>query len=326
MTDVKGGYQRPTTTAFISSSYGDHRYNRKPPSQEPGTDYGAAFGSALFAPEDGTVVEVKTSTSGATGRFIAIDFTDGQRGRALHLSHVGVSVGQKVKRGQQVGRTGASAWGKEWGVGAHVHQSLFPTHSYGGFGPASTIDFEARVGADNDDVAAAVSQLVASEQMFLKVAQGETGLVVDGILGPNTRAAIKRYQTYLTGRGWYSGKIDGDWGDGTQKGHEKRYAEWVAQTQAPASPQYHTVTLDDIATIGNVEGLQKIARLYLKQDVDNRWGPKSKQGLQRFLDQNYGGSLVGWLRARWGYVGNDQFGPVMKAALQRANAENLKAL
>ncbi|QCG78325.1 lysin A [Microbacterium phage AloeVera] len=323
MPDVKGGYLRPTTTPTVSCSWQCHR-DRPTPSTEPGTDFACAYGSQLFAPEDGVIVDVKTSTSGATGRYITIDLNDGQRIRLLHLKSVVVGKGTRVTRGQLIAYSGASGFGKEWGYGAHVHVTLWASHGYT-FGKNATLDFFKQMGADNDGNMPVPSELVKAEQMFLNVAQGEK-LTVDGYLGDLTRAAIKRYQQYLTGRGWYSGKIDGDWGAGTQAGHEKRYAEWVAQTQAPPSPQYHNVTLDDIASIGNVEGLQKIARLYLAQSVDNRWGDKSKRGLQMFLNANYGGSLVHWLRSKWGYVGNDQFGPVMKAALQRANEANRRAL
>jgi hypothetical protein len=312
---------RPTTTSTISSSWADHK-KRQPPSQEPGTDYACAYGSTVVAPGDGVVFAVQTSPANATGRFVAIDLNDGRRVRSLHLSQVSVGVGQHVSQGQKIGVSGASANGKEWGVGAHTHESLFATHSYNGFGPNSTIDFEAAVIASGGPV---YSQIVANEQNFLNAAQGEH-LTVDGLLGDFTIAAIKRYQQYLANRGWYTGTIDGVWGAGTQSGHEKRYAEWVAQTQRPPEPQFHNVTLDDIREIGDVRGLQKIANLYLKQNIDNEWGQKSKDGLARFLQQNYGGSLTAWLRQKWGYVGNEQWGPVMKAALQRANAANFRAL
>ncbi|QNN98086.1 lysin A [Microbacterium phage Fede] len=322
MVDVKGGYLRPTTTPTISCSWQCHR-DRPTPSTEPGTDFACAYGSSLVAPEDGVIVDIKTTTSGATGRFVTIDLNDGRRVRLLHLSRVLVNSGQKVVRGQEVAKSGASGFGKEWGYGAHVHTTLWDRHAYS-FGKNATMDFVPQMGADNDNVIR-YSQTVADRQNFLNVAQGEK-LVVDGLFGINTRDAIKRYQTYLKGRNWYSGPIDGDWGGGTQAGHDKRYAEWVNQTQKPPQPQYHNVTLDDIASIGNVEGLQKIARLYLKQTVDNKWGPNSKRGLQLFLNANYGGSLTAWLRQKWGYVGNEQFGPQMKAALQRANDANRRAL
>lgn len=332
MADKRGGYQRPTATNWITDTYQGHR-NRPVPSKEPGTDYGAAYGSTLFAPEDGTVVDIKTSTSDATGRFITIDFTDGQRGRAIHLSAIGVSVGQKVKRGQAIGKTGASAWGKEWGVGAHVHQTLWDFHGYR-FGRDATIDFEAQVGADNDG-SGAFEQVVADRQNYLNAAQGEK-LVVDGVFVDTlpdgsegrTKSAIKRYQQYLAGRGWYSGEIDGYWGNGTQAGHEKRYAEFVAETTPKPNPALHTATVADLKSLPNTRGLQKIAKLYgYTGGLDNDFGGGSQAGLQKFLDRNHGGSLAAWLRSKWGYADHDDlWGPNMAAAATRADTANWREL
>ena len=315
MADVKGGYAYPSSTTWITSSWNDHR-NRPVPSSEPGTDYGCAYGSAIFAPEDGVVVDIKDTTSGGTGRYVTIDLGDGRRTRALHLSRILVSKGQRVKRGQEIAKSGASGFGKEWGYGAHVHQTLWEHQSYS-FGKDATIDFQRSVGADNDGGGLKYDQATADIQASLNRYRGEK-LVVDGLRGPATIAAIKRLQTFL-GVG-----VDGIWGPITNT----KYNEWVKKTHPPKppNPQYHNVTLDDIASIGDVRGLQKIARLYLPQTVDNKWGPNSKTGLQRFLNANYGGSLTTWLRSKWGYVGNEQFGPQMKAALQRANAANLEQL
>lgn len=324
MTDVIGGYLRPTTTPTISCSWQCHR-DRRPSSTEPGTDYACAYGSSLVAPEDGVIVDVKTTTSTATGRYVTIDLADGYRIRLLHLSRVLVSVGQRVKRGQEVAKSGASGFGKDWGYGAHVHVTLWNRHGYT-FGSSATLDFVRFLGADNDGTIS-YSQKVANEQSYLNLAQGEK-LVVDGLYGVATRDAYKRYQTYLKGRGWYSGAIDGIWGDGTQKGHEKRYAEWSA-AHAPAASQFHTATVDDLASLPHIGGLQKIAHLYgytQKNWLDFAWGPGTRNGLQRFLNQNYGGSLAAWLRAKYGYVGNDQWGPVMAAAAARAENANWNAL
>jgi hypothetical protein len=324
MAEVKGGYQRPTTSTYISDTFQGHK-NRPKPSTEPGTDYGVAYGSNVYAAEDGIVSLVDHTTAGAEGRRLSIALYDGQMTSDIHLSRILVNSGQKVKRGDLVAKTGASAWGKEWGVGAHVHRTLFPTHQHI-FGTHKTLDFELYVGADNDGLAIAYSQTVANEQNYLNAARGEK-LVVDGLRGPATIAATKRYQTYLTGRGWYSGAIDGIWGPGTQSGHEKAYAEWVAATQAPPSPQYHNATVADLASLPNTRGLQKIARLYgYTGPLDNIFGAGSRTGLQKFLNQNYGGSLPAWLRAKWGYVGNDQWGPVMAAAATRADTANWAAL
>lgn len=87
------------------------------------------------------------------------------------------------------------------------------------------------------------------------------------------------------------------------------------------------------------KGLQKIARLYGYRgpiDADFRGG--SMAGFAQFLRLNWGyvgndelgpvmwAAIARWLRARWGYVGNDVPGPNMRAALLRAEAENYKAL
>jgi hypothetical protein len=61
--------------------------------------------------------------------------------------------------------------------------------------------------------------------------------------------------------------------------------------------------------------------------MDNKWGGGSTNGFQAFLNQNYGGSLAAWLRSKWGYTdADDNWGPNMKAAAARAEAENYKAL
>lgn len=91
--------------------------------------------------------------------------------------------------------------------------------------------------------------------------------------------------------------------------------------------------------IGFCAGLQKIANLYgAGTAVDQIWGAKSARGFAQFLRANWGyrgndelgpvmwAAIARWLRARWGYVGNDVPGPVMRAALQRAETANYHAL
>lgn len=139
------GYNLPTNTDYVSASWYNHCCERNPPSTEPGTDYGSAYGSPLYAVGTGTVVDLKTSNSNATGRFLTIDLDDGRRTRSLHLSEIWVSVGQRVTQGQQIGKTGASGYGSDWGYGAHVHQTLWSTHAYS-FCSSCTIDFANYVG------------------------------------------------------------------------------------------------------------------------------------------------------------------------------------
>jgi len=325
MTDVKGGYQRPTTSNYISDTFKGHQ-NRPKPSTEPGTDYGVAYGSKVFAAEDGIVLIVDHSNQGAEGRRLHIGFNDGQSSSDIHLSRIIVNSGQKVKRGDHVAYSGASAWGKDWGVGAHVHKTLFPTHDLR-FGTYATLDFELQVGADNDGPAVTYDQVTADRQNFLNAFRGEK-LVVDGIQLPgrgDTTAAIKRYQAFL------GTKDDGVWGNETQRLHQ---AYWDKLHAAPLNPAYHRATVADLAELQYVNGLQKIAHLYgygkgkpQSSWMDNTWGGGSSAGLQAFLNQNHGGSLAAWLRAKWGYTdADDNWGPNMKAAAARAEAENFKAL
>lgn len=332
MVDKKGGYRLPSNTAAVSCSWQCHK-DRRPSSTEPGTDYATPYGSTLYAPEDGTVFDVHNSTAGGTGRYIAINFNDGNRGRALHLSQIFVKAGQKVKRGQEIGKTGASGWGREWGYGAHVHQTLWEFQGPVSYLGPNTVDFARRVGADNDNIVPASSQKTKDIQNSINRYRKAAGLkidplIVDGIPGPRTTAAIKAVQVFLKTKRLYDGAIDGIWGPKTNSGWNT-WAKSTTQAGKPPALKYHTATVKDAASLGSgnaVKGLQKIARLYLPQKVDGLWGKNSNTGLQRFLDQNYGGSLAAWLRAKWGYVGNDQWGPQMKAALQRANAANLKSL
>jgi hypothetical protein len=138
-------YALPTNTDYVSCSWGCHR-NRNPPSSEPGTDYASAYGSPLYAPATGRVADRQTSNANATGRFLTIDADDGRRLRSLHLSEIWVNVGDRVSQGQQVGKTGASGYGSDWGYGAHVHETLWSTHAYS-FCSSCTLDFALYVGS-----------------------------------------------------------------------------------------------------------------------------------------------------------------------------------
>lgn len=122
------------------------------------------------------------------------------------------------------------------------------------------------------------SQTVANEQIFLNAARGEK-LLVDGIKGPATTAAYKRYQEYLRSRGWYSGQIDGVWGSGTQAGHGNYWNEWNnAKNARPSSKSAGELNYADIQTALNRHGYG------LK--VDNVWGPKSSNALADFQSKN----------------------------------------
>jgi murein DD-endopeptidase MepM/ murein hydrolase activator NlpD len=142
------GYVTPTGKREISCTWQCHR-DRPTPSSEPGTDYAGptsgGYGSPCYAPDNGTVADVKHSNTSATGRYVKINLDDGKGTRTLHMAEVWVAVGQRVARGQQVGKVGGSANGSDRGVGNHAHQTLWPTHAYA-FGSNATLDFDKYVG------------------------------------------------------------------------------------------------------------------------------------------------------------------------------------
>lgn len=329
MTDRIGGYRRPTDTTFISDSWQGHRDRKPTPSTEPGVDYGCAYGTTLYAPEDGRVVDVKGSNSGLTGRYITIDLNDGQRVRFLHLSVIGVSIGQGVTRGQVIGKTGASANGNDWGVGAHVHTTLWAHQAYT-FGRDATINFEAYVGDDNDDggtpgragYADGSAELRSFQEKLIRMGHdlGPTG--ADAVYGPKTADATRFEQSMAVKNGYPGGALveDGLPGPSTMG-----YLDWwlVGRFQN----QGHTATVADLKSLPNTRGLQKVAKLYgYTGGLDNDFGGGSQGGIQKFLDRSYGGSLTAWLRAKWGYAGNDIWGPDMAAAATRADTANWSAL
>lgn len=135
------GYITPCD-ASVTDSWQGHK-NRNPPSLEPGTDYGCAYGTAIRAAESGVVDLVNSGPSTPMGRHVGIKLDDGRYVRYLHLSETLVSVGQRVGRGQTIGRSGASANGSNYGSGVHVHVSLW---SSPGQSVDNTIDFERYLG------------------------------------------------------------------------------------------------------------------------------------------------------------------------------------
>ena len=116
--------------------------------------------------------------------------------------------------------------------------------------------------------------------------------------------------------------------------------DFMPFTKAPIIvPQLMPVYPGNPFGIAWCAGLQKIANQYgAGTDIDQRWGPKSASGFAKFLRANWGyvgndvlgpqmwAAIARWLRARWGYVGNDVPGPQMRLALQRAETANYQQL
>ncbi|WP_326576266.1 M23 family metallopeptidase [Streptomyces sp. NBC_00487] len=117
-------YVAPISGSYISTGYkaGGAVWSS---GSHTGVDFHAASGTAVHAVGSGTVVEA--GWGGAYGNNIVIKMTDGTYTQYGHLSSIGVSVGQTVTPGQQIGLSGAT--GNV--TGAHLHFEARTTAEYG---------------------------------------------------------------------------------------------------------------------------------------------------------------------------------------------------
>ncbi|MER5946628.1 LysM peptidoglycan-binding domain-containing M23 family metallopeptidase [Streptomyces sp. NPDC001904] len=90
-----------------------------------GTDFIVGTGTPVKAVSNGTVVSA--GDGGAYGNQIVIKNADGYCAQYAHLSSLGVSAGQTVTAGQQIGLSGAT--GNV--TGPHLHFEIRTTASYG---------------------------------------------------------------------------------------------------------------------------------------------------------------------------------------------------
>lgn len=104
-----GDFIRPTT-GYISSYYGP-RWG----SFHYGIDIANSSGTAIIAADGGTVTKAKYE--GSYGNMIIIDHGNGYQTAYAHLSKIGVHVGQKVDKGEWIGKMGSTGHS----TGPHLH-------------------------------------------------------------------------------------------------------------------------------------------------------------------------------------------------------------
>ena len=90
---------------------------------------GATMGAAVYAADNGTVIDVCNSCThnygkdgscgcgGGYGNYIMISHGNGMVTMYGHLSYASVSLGQTVSRGETIGAAGSTGWS----TGAHLH-------------------------------------------------------------------------------------------------------------------------------------------------------------------------------------------------------------
>jgi murein DD-endopeptidase MepM/ murein hydrolase activator NlpD len=100
----------------ITSCYGKRRvYNGIPKNRHGGTDFRAAIGTPVRAAASGRVI--LAGDHYFAGKSIYLDHGNGVVSMYFHLSAIGVTSGQKVARGDVIGRTGCT--GRV--TGPHLH-------------------------------------------------------------------------------------------------------------------------------------------------------------------------------------------------------------
>ncbi|MFD5399976.1 M23 family metallopeptidase [Streptomyces griseorubiginosus] len=114
----------PISGSYISTGYksGGSLWSS---GSHTGVDFHAASGTSVHAVGRGTVVEA--GWGGSYGNNIVIRMADGAYTQYGHLSSIGVSVGQSVTPGQQIGLSGAT--GNV--TGPHLHFEARTTPDYG---------------------------------------------------------------------------------------------------------------------------------------------------------------------------------------------------
>lgn len=114
----RGSFLRPVPGEATSSFGKRSILNGKPRSPHTGTDFEAAQGTPVQAPNRGTVVLADDLYY--SGRTVIIDHGQGLYSYFAHLSEFALSEGEKVKGGDVIGRVGAT--GRV--TGPHLHWTL----------------------------------------------------------------------------------------------------------------------------------------------------------------------------------------------------------
>ena len=109
-----------------------------------GIDFGAAWGSPIFAVSDGTVSYA--GRHGGHGNYVRLEHGGGIGTGYAHMSRISVSPGTHVRAGQVIGYVGSSGLS----TGPHLHYEL-----YRGGRPVNplSVSFTIKAGVDKQELA-----------------------------------------------------------------------------------------------------------------------------------------------------------------------------
>jgi murein DD-endopeptidase MepM/ murein hydrolase activator NlpD len=113
-----GSFHVPINST-VSEAFGTRRtFNGKLASIHRGVDYHAKEGTPILAANAGTVVLAQELYY--EGNCVIVDHGQQFMTLYMHLSHIDVTAGEKVKEGQQIGLSGATGRA----TGAHLHVAV----------------------------------------------------------------------------------------------------------------------------------------------------------------------------------------------------------
>lgn len=133
MLDFRSPVDRPNK---LSSGWGDDRSYRG--GVHEGLDFPGKTGDPIFAVATGKVVKVDNAGTTEAGKFVALEHDDGWTTFYMHLSKIGVALGQLVAGGQVLGAMGQTGT-KNSGPHLHFHTKVHDVQKYAArFGVPST--------------------------------------------------------------------------------------------------------------------------------------------------------------------------------------------
>ncbi|MDI3388898.1 M23 family metallopeptidase [Streptomyces sp. B-S-A8] len=122
------GWGNPVKNYTLSASYA--QAGGMWSSKHSGQDFAVPVGTKVSAVHSGTVVKAGPNGAGdgpAYGNAVVIKHDNGRYSQYAHLSKVGVKVGQKVKTGQEIARSGNTGNSS----GPHLHFEIRTSPNYG---------------------------------------------------------------------------------------------------------------------------------------------------------------------------------------------------